>query len=164
VHWSAGSEAYVTPVAEDLVGVAILGGARGGFESRLEPFTALRERLAGAAPASEARGAGPLRQNVRRRADGNVLLIGDASGYLDALTGEGIGLAVAQAQVLAACLAGGRPGDYERAWWRVSRRAWLLTSGLLWSRHQALLAPRIVPFAQLLPSVFTAVVNQVGQA
>lgn len=164
VHWAAGSEAYVTPVDDDLVGVAVLGGARGGFESRLAAFPALRARLAGAAPASEARGAGPLRQDVRRRADGNVLLVGDASGYLDALTGEGIGVALAQAEALAACLAAGRPADYERAWRRVSRRARVLTSGLLWSRHQAPLAPLIVPAAQRLPRVFTAIVNQVGNA
>ncbi|MGH3168452.1 MAG: NAD(P)/FAD-dependent oxidoreductase, partial [Trebonia sp.] len=66
VHWAAESEAYVTPVADDLVGVAILGGdGPGGFESRLAAFPALRQRLAGAVTASETRGAGPLRQDVR---------------------------------------------------------------------------------------------------
>ena len=141
VHWSAGAEAYVTPVADDLVGVAILGGAHGDFASRLAAFPALRERLAGAGPGSEVRGAGPLRQDVPRRSAGNVLLVGDASGYLDALTGEGIGAALAQAAVLAECLAAGRPGDYERAWRRACRRSWMLTAGLLWSRHQPLLGP-----------------------
>jgi 2-polyprenyl-6-methoxyphenol hydroxylase-like FAD-dependent oxidoreductase len=57
VYWASGSKAYVTPVADDLVGVAVLGGARGDFESRLAAFPTLRERLAGAAPASEVRGA-----------------------------------------------------------------------------------------------------------
>ncbi len=164
VYWAAGSEAYVTPVAGDLVGVAVLGGGRGGFESRLAAFPALREKLAGAAPASDVRGAGPLRQDVRCRAAGSVLLVGDASGYLDALTGEGIGLAVAQAAVLAGCVAAGRAGDYDRAWRRVSRKAWFLTSGLLWSRQQALLGPRIVPAAQRLPRLFTSIVNQVAHA
>ena len=164
VYWAAGSEAYVTPVADDLVGVAVLGGGRGGFESRLAAFPALREKLANAAPASDVRGAGPLRQDVRCRAAGSVLLVGDASGYLDALTGEGIGLAVAQASVLAGCVAAGRAGDYERAWRRVSRKAWFLTSGLLWSRQQALLGPRIVPAAQHLPRLFTSIVNQVAHA
>ena len=164
VHWAAGAEAYVTPVAGDLVGVAILGGAQGDFASRLAAFPLLRERLAGATPASEVRGAGPLRQDVRHRAAGNVLLVGDASGYLDALTGEGIGVALAQAAVLAQCLASGRPRDYERAWRRVSRRSWMLTAGLLWARQQPLLGPRIVPAAQRLPRVFTRIVNLVGDA
>ena len=164
VHWAAGSEAYVTPVAADLVGVAVLGAARGDFESRLAAFPALRERLAGSPPASAVRGAGPLRQDVRRRAAGRVLLVGDASGYLDALTGEGIAVALAQAAALAACLAASRPQDYERAWRRASRKAWILTGGLLWSRQQALLAPRIVPAAQRLPFVFAGIVNQVAGA
>jgi flavin-dependent dehydrogenase len=170
VYWSPGTEAYVTPVADDVVGVAVLGaraaasGGHGGFESRLAAFPALRERLAGAAPASDVRGAGPLRQDVRRRVAGRVLLAGDAAGYLDALTGEGIGAALAEAEVLAACLAAGRADDYERAWRRVTRKSRVLTSGLLWSRHQALLGPRIVPAAQRLPRLFTAIVNQVGQA
>ena len=73
-------------------------------------------------------------------------------------------MALAQAAVLADCLAAGRAGDYERAWRRVSRRAWMLTSGLLWSRHQALLAPRIVPAAQRLPNLFTSIVNEVAKA
>jgi flavin-dependent dehydrogenase len=90
--------------------------------------------------------------------------VGDASGYLDALTGEGIGAALAQAAVLAQCLAAGRPGDYERAWRRSCRRSWMLTAGLLWSRHQRLLGPRIVPAAQRLPRLFTTIVNLVGDA
>ena len=173
VYWSAGAEAYVTPVADDLVGVAILsardGGAAwdggaggGGFERRLAAFPALRERLAGAEPASKVRGAGPLRQDVRHRVRERVLLVGDASGYIDALTGEGISVALAQAAVLAPCLRDGRPGDYERAWRRVSRKSRLLTAGLLWSRHQPLLAGRIVPAAERLPRLFTAIVNQVA--
>jgi flavin-dependent dehydrogenase len=188
VHWAAGAEAYVTPVAADQVGVAILGARGGersggersggtqggtvqdgtvqdrGFDARLAAFPRLRERLAGAVPVSDVRGAGPLRQDVRCRVAGRVLLAGDASGYQDALTGEGIGAALAQAEVLAACLAAGRPADYERAWRRVTRRSRALTGGLLWSRHQPLLAPRIVPAAQRLPWLFEAIVNQVGRA
>jgi flavin-dependent dehydrogenase len=172
VYWAAdaAAEAYVTPVADDVVGVAVLGareaagGGAGGFASRLAAFPALRDRLAGAPAASDVRGAGPLRQDVRRRVAGRVLLAGDAAGYLDALTGEGIGAALAAAEVLAPCLAAGRPGDYERAWRRVTRKSRMLTAGLLWSRRQALLGPRIVPAAQRLPRVFTTIVNQVGQA
>jgi flavin-dependent dehydrogenase len=163
VYWAAGSEAYVTPVAAGLVGVAVLGGS-GSFDDRLAAFPALRERLGGAAPASSVRGAGPLRQDVRHRVAGRVLLVGDASGYLDALTGEGIGMALAQAAALADCVAAGRPGEYERAWRRASRRARVLTTGLLWSRNQPLLGPRIVPAAGRLPWLFTGIVNQVARA
>ena len=52
-------------------------------------------------------------QRVTGRVAGRVLLVGDAAGYVDALTGEGIGLALAQADAAAGCLAAGRPGRYE---------------------------------------------------
>jgi flavin-dependent dehydrogenase len=165
VHWAAGSEAYVTPVAADTVGVALLFARPGtGYETRLAAFPGLLDRLSGAVPASEVRGAGPLRQDVRRRVHGRVLLVGDAAGYLDALTGEGLGVGLAQASALAACLAAGRPADYERAWRRASASAWHLTAPLLWSRRRPLLAPRIVPAAQYLPRLFTALVNHAAQA
>jgi 2-polyprenyl-6-methoxyphenol hydroxylase-like FAD-dependent oxidoreductase len=138
--------------------------AGGDFAARLAAFPALRERLGDALPASEVRGAGPMRQNVRRRVYGRVLLVGDASGYVDALTGEGIGVGLAQAEALAACLAADRPADYERAWRRASGPAWRFTAGLLWSRNQSLLGPCIVPAAQHLPWLFTALVNHAAQA
>ena len=175
VHWAAHAEAYVTPVGDDLIGVALLlgnggnngdppGGERGAFDSRLSAFPALAERLAGAPDASEVRGAGPMRQDVRRRVHGRVLLVGDASGYLDALTGEGIGVGLAQAEALAACLAADQPADYERAWRRVSAPAWRLTAGLLWSRNQPLLGTRLVPAAQHIPGLFSILVNHAAQA
>ncbi|PRC62830.1 monooxygenase, partial [Mycobacterium sp. ITM-2017-0098] len=64
------------------------------------------------------RAAGPLRQRVRRRVAGRVLLVGDAAGYVDALTGEGLGLAFAAARLLAGSVAADRPGDYEEQWRR----------------------------------------------
>lgn len=164
IHWSADSEAYVTPVAPDVVGVAVLGPRGGGLDARLAAFGELRERLAGAPAVSAVRGAGPLRRDVARRTAGRVLLAGDAAGYLDALTAEGIGSALAQAEVLAGCLAAGRPGDYERAWLRVTRMSRLLTAGLLGARQQPALAPLLVPAAARFPRLFTAVVNQVARA
>ncbi|HTR91301.1 MAG TPA: FAD-dependent monooxygenase [Trebonia sp.] len=180
VYWAAHAEAYVTPVSEDLIGVALLlangetngdgphgnkhSNERGDFDSRLSAFPALAERLTGAPAASEVRGAGPMRQDVRRRVHGRVLLVGDASGYLDALTGEGIGVGLAQAEALAACLAAGRPANYERAWRRVSSPAWRLTAGLLWSRNQPLLGTRLVPAAQHIPGLFSILVNHAAQA
>jgi flavin-dependent dehydrogenase len=170
VYWAAGSEAYVTPVAADTVGVAVLGGidgrggADGGYDARLAAFPALLERLREASPVTRVRGAGPMRQGATGRVAGRVLLVGDAAGYVDALTGEGIGAALAQAEVLVNCLTADRPGDYERAWRRVTRKGWALTSGLLWSRRQSLLGPRIAPAAQRFPWLFTLIVNQAAWA
>jgi len=184
VYWSASAEAYVTPVSPDTVGVALLfakpprtaapdpdgtgprdeAGTDGDYDARLAAFPALLDRLGGAPWASAVRGAGPLRHDVARRVHGRVLLVGDASGYLDALTGEGIGVGLAQADALARCLAADRAQDYERAWRRVSGPAWRFTAGVLWSRNQPLLGPRIVPAAQRLPWLMSALVNYAAQA
>lgn len=162
VYWSSLGEAYVTPVADDLVGVAILTTAQGSFESHLEAFPALKRRLAGAVPANSVMGAGPLRQRVRGRVAGRVLLVGDAAGYVDALTGEGIAVALRASAELVRCVQADRPAAYDTAWRRVSWECRFLTGSLLWARNRSLLAPRIVPAAARLPKVFGAIVNQLA--
>jgi flavin-dependent dehydrogenase len=162
VYWSGLGEAYVTPVAEDLVGVAVLTAARGSFDSHLEAFPALKRRLAGASEATAVLGAGPLRQRVQARVSGRVLLVGDAAGYVDALTGEGIAVALRTSAELVRCVLEDRPASYEAAWRRVSWECRFLTGSLLWARNRSLLAPRIVPAAALLPGVYGAIVNRLA--
>jgi flavin-dependent dehydrogenase len=100
VYWTPGVEAYVTPVGPRSVNVAFLGGPGPGFEEMLQRFPRLRERLAGAEPESEARGAGPLLQRTRARRAERLALLGDAAGYVDAITGQGLSLAFAGAALL----------------------------------------------------------------
>lgn len=100
VHSAHRSEAYVTPVGEGLVGVAVLAGKGLTRSNWLDEFPELRERLAGAQTASELRGHGPLWQRARRVQAPGVVLVGDAAGYLDACTGEGLSLGFAQAQAV----------------------------------------------------------------
>lgn len=122
VYWADRCEAYVTPVGPDEVGVAILwSGGPARFDDLLGHFPRLETRLAGAAATSRDRGAGPLLQRVRRVVRGNLALVGDAAGYLDAITGEGLSLAFHQAEALAAALAAGDLRRYERAHARIGR-------------------------------------------
>ncbi|MEN3537238.1 NAD(P)/FAD-dependent oxidoreductase [Microbispora sp. ZYX-F-249] len=158
VHWAPGGEAYVTPVGDDLVGVAVLSGERRTYDEHLAEFPGLLARLDGP-PVTPVRGAGPLRQRVRRRVAGRVLLVGDAAGYVDALTGEGISLALLSARALVGCLRAGRPEDYEIAWRRLSWRSRLLTAALVRARRQPFAARMIVPAARRLPVVFEAAVR-----
>ncbi|MFD9128481.1 NAD(P)/FAD-dependent oxidoreductase [Kitasatospora sp. NPDC059571] len=158
VHWSARAEAYVTPVGPELVGVALLTSDRAPFDEQLAHFPLLAARLP-AGGGTPVRGAGPLRQRSRARVAGRALLVGDAAGYLDALTGEGLSVALACAGELVRCVREGRPEAYEQAWRRASRGYRLLTGSLLWARQRPLLAPLIVPAAARLPRVFAAGVN-----
>ena len=162
VHWASGAEAYVTPVAPDLVGVALLTSTRGSFDDQLAHFPVLRSRVAGR-DAGDAAGAGPLRQRASARVTGRVLLVGDAAGYVDALTGEGIALAVAQARVAVAAIAADEPARYEREWHRVTRRYRLLTASLLGASQVPPLRRLMVPAAQRLPVLFGAAVNALAR-
>lgn len=162
VYWSALGEAYVTPVSDGLVGVAILTSERGSYDSHLAAFPLLRRRLDEADAATPVLGAGPLRQRVRGRVAGRVLLVGDAAGYVDALTGEGIAVALRTSAELVRCVVEDQPAAYEQAWRRVSWECRLLTGSLLWARNRAVLAPRIVPAVAQLPQVFGAIVNRLA--
>lgn len=107
VYWRRGLEAYVTPVGPEEVGIALLWNARrlrpGGGDvhaALLKHFPELERRLHGATLLSRTRSAGPLIQKTTGTVAEGVLLLGDAAGYLDALTGEGLSLAFAEALAL----------------------------------------------------------------
>ena len=162
VHWAADSEAYVTPVGPNLVGMAVLSSRQLPFVDQLDAFPALRERLVLPVASTTVRGAGPLRQRSTARVQGRVLLVGDAAGYVDALTGEGIAVSLACAQALVECVRADDPAAYERRWLAASRRYRSITSSLLWARRRSALAPLIVPAAARLPWVFRAAVQQLA--
>jgi flavin-dependent dehydrogenase len=144
VGWSEGCEAYVTPVGSGEVGVAMLwSGGPSRFERLLARFPELAARLAQAAPLSRDRGAGPLRQGVRGVLCGRVALVGDAAGYVDAVTGEGLALAFREAQLLADCLASGRLERYPAASRRLRRLPETLTRLLLVAERRPLLRRRL---------------------
>ncbi|MBA3233111.1 MAG: NAD(P)/FAD-dependent oxidoreductase [Propionibacteriales bacterium] len=162
VHWTRDVEAYVTPVDEGLVGVAILTSRREPFDVQLAGVPALRQRLPVSA-ATSVRGAGPLRQRSTARVCGRVLLVGDAAGYVDALTGEGIAVGVACARALVEAVVADDPASYEASWRAASRRYRWLTESLLWARNHRAAARTIVPGARLLPGVFPTLVNQLAR-
>lgn len=158
VHWSRETEAYVTPVADDCVGIAILSAGRGGFDTKFAAFDELRQRVEGHEFGPDL-AAGPLRQHVRTRVAGRVLLVGDAAGYVDALTGEGLGLAFSAAEALVDCVVRDRVDEYDRRWRNLTRRYRLLTEALVRAAAVPAVRSRIVPAAAALPKVFTGAVN-----
>lgn len=160
VHWGERTEAYVTPVGPGLVGVALLGPAPIDVDAEIASMPVLAARLAGAEPDGPDRGAGPLRQRTRARTAGRVRLVGDASGYVDALTGEGLRLGFAQARAAVALL-DDAPG-YERAWRTATRDYRLLTTTLV-AAATSPLRPALVPAAVRLPRVFAGAVERLAR-
>src|SRR4029453_10171618 len=117
-----------------------------------------------ASTATRVRGAGPLRQRVARRVAGRVLLVGDAGGYIDALTGEGISLGRAQARAAVSAVRADRPHTYERAWRQASWRYAAMTHALVQATRPAWARQAIVPAAAALPTVFRAAVRELGRS
>jgi flavin-dependent dehydrogenase len=163
VHWAESVEAYLTPVTDDLLGVALLTSERGSFDDHLTRFPGLAAELRDAVPLGDVLGAGPLRQRSRSRVAGRVLLVGDASGYIDALTGEGVAMAVAQAHAAVAAILDHDPMRYERDWHTITRRYRMLTASLVGATRWHPIRRALVPTAERLPGVFSAAVNALAR-
>jgi len=155
VHWGEKAEAYVTPVGPEEVGVAFLwSGGPARFDELLGRFPALAERLAGIPLTSRDRGAGPLRQRVRRVRQGNFALVGDASGYVDAITGEGLSLAFHQALALGRAMAAGDLAAYDKDHRRIGRLPDTLTRLMLGVEARPWLRRRLIRALAAEPELF----------
>lgn len=160
VHWAPRAEVYVTPLAPDLVGVALLGPPRTDFAETIAAIPALAGHLAGAASTTGVKGAGPFRQRASAPSAGRILLVGDASGYVDAITGEGLRLGFDQARLAVEHVRGGT--DYDRAWRRATRDFRVLTSRLVLAATSPA-RPAIVPLARMLPGLYGSVVEELAR-
>jgi menaquinone-9 beta-reductase len=139
VHWGPGVQAYVTPIASEEVCIVTMGeGAESAeFASALEVLPRLRARLAGAEVCGRERGAVTAMQSLAGVWRGNVALVGDASGGVDAITGEGLRLAFRQATALADSIERGDLREYGRVHRRLAYRPrWMGKMMLQWARHQ----------------------------
>jgi menaquinone-9 beta-reductase len=172
IHLARGLEAYVTPAGSDRVGVAFLwehGQLDGhiSFPDLLVRFPALRERLEGAPPDSQARGAGPFLRRVRGRILDRFVLVGDAAGYVDAITGEGLTLALRAAgtlsHLLPEVLARGASRDslvpYARTVARHYRHYTLCVNLMLSIARYPALRVRILRGLARYPALFEALVR-----
>jgi flavin-dependent dehydrogenase len=162
VYYSAIAELYVTPVADDEVGIAILGPRGLSLEEALSSVPDVGRRLDGVPRTSTLRGAGPFPQKTSARTHGRVLLVGDASGYVDAITGEGLRVGFAQAVHAVSALAAKNPKAYEASWRTATREFRVLTHGLSFLATSPL-RPLIVPGAKALPAVFGSIVNALAR-
>lgn len=162
VHWAPRVEVYVTPVGDDEVGVAVLGPRGTRFDDAIATVPALADRLREAEPSSSLRGAGPFRQRASAPHSGRVLLVGDASGYVDAITGEGLRLGFAQARAAVESVVAGHPSAYDGEWKRITRDFRRLTTALVVAAESP--ARRmIVPIARALPRLYGAVVEKLAE-
>jgi flavin-dependent dehydrogenase len=168
VHFGDRAEAYVWPSGPARVGVAFLyePGTAGDPRQLIARFPAVARRVAHAPEASPPRGAGPFAQSSRARVADRLVLLGDAAGYVDAITGEGLSIAFGCADDLAALLPGaiarGCSADalqgYELAWRRRFRPYAAWTRALLALSRWPTLRRQVLALAAARPRPFERVV------
>ena len=161
VHWGPRSQLFVTPVSPEEVCIALLSrNPQPRLAVEIPSFSEVARRLEGASPTSVERGAVTVNQRFKAVARGCVALTGDASGSVDAITGEGISLAFLQALALAEALEKDDLAIYQAAHTRIMNvpgfaARWLVTMDRHgWLRRRVLHALSTEPgvFSQLLAS------------
>jgi flavin-dependent dehydrogenase len=155
VHWGTGCQVYVTPVGPLEVSVALLSSdARVRLDGALSQFPDLSRRLADAAISSSERGAVTASRCLHKVVQGNTLLIGDASGSVDAITGEGLCLSFRQALALADALSSGDPDSYQAEHRRLAQRPMFMSRMLLSLDRFPKLRRRVLRTLEARPAVF----------
>ena len=131
VYWSKACQAYVTPVGANEVCVAVVSTKESRASDLADMFPALASHLNGAELIGPTRGAISMSAKLRSVISGRVALVGDASGSVDAVTGEGLGLAFRQANCLATALAAGDLKRYDTSHRRMGLMPRLIARTLL---------------------------------
>jgi flavin-dependent dehydrogenase len=155
IHWGKEAQAYVTAVgSQEICVVLISNGANLRFEEALQGFPILCGRLKSVAHVGPERGAVTGMFNLERVYRGNVALIGDASGSVDAITGEGLSLSFRQAAALADALSAEDLERYHAAHRRLFRRPRLMGQLLLLLDRRNGLRERTMRALEAAPQLF----------
>lgn len=169
-----GVESYLTPLGGGRYGLAFLWSPH-LLEGKLPQEGTISERLLSQFPSDFSsrlpaplgefwegtRAIGPLQQLVKSvlHPGGRIALAGDAAGYFDALTGEGLCLGLCQARALSRCLIEGRLASYPAAHRAIKARHQFTVGGLLWLIHQPRLRQRVFEALAGCPRQFQAVIR-----
>jgi geranylgeranyl reductase family protein len=138
-----------TPNGELNVGMALpMNGAipaRARYEAAIAGLPAVASRLADSPRLTPIRGASPIGHRVADVAGPGWLLIGDAAGFVDPFTGEGIHRALRSARAAATAIAAG--GDVAGAYRTERRRAFAAKVALSWLVQGFLAVPPLLEHA-----------------
>ena len=158
VYWAEGCQVYVTPVASDKVGVAVLShNSKSRLQQALPLFPALEARLQGAAAVTAEQGAVTVSRRLTRVTNGRIALIGDASGSVDAITGDGLSIAFLQAEALALALHADDLSLYEKDHGRILFAPAMMSRLLLTMDRHEMVRRRVFSAFSSHPGLFTNV-------
>ena len=160
VYWGRTCQITVTPVGALEVGLAATSrNPHVKLRDALDEVPQLAARIAGAAATSTVRGAPTGLLVLGRVARGPFALVGDAAGTVDAITGEGLGLAFLQADSLTDALGGANLRSYQAAHSRISRIPRLMSRLLLSMDAYPWFRKRVLRALASEPQFFTRLLN-----
>jgi len=155
VHWGSRCQIYVTPVSPSEIGVALLSrDSHLRLDGALSEFPELQQRLQGVAATSSERGAVTASRRLCRVFRGGTVLIGDASGSVDAITGQGLSLSFHQAIAMAEAFCSGDLTSYQAEHSRLARRPVFAANILLLLDRFALLRRSVLRALAYHPPAF----------
>lgn len=155
LHWSKRCQLYITPVSNREIGMAILSrDAKLRLEEGLAEFPEVRRRLACTEPSSSERGALTVSRRLKKVSLPGIALLGDASGSVDAITGEGLSLAFRQAAALVQAVESGNLDYYERAHRLISLRPRRMAALLLALERRPRLRAHVLARMSRHPEIF----------
>lgn len=147
IYWGAEGQAYVTPVGPSEICVALISRKRfASFDAGIAQFPALARHLETGDRTTSLRGAISISRNLKSVVRGRIALIGEASGSVDAITGEGLAMAFRQARALGRALAANDLSLYQAAHREISNLPSFMAQSMLlmdkssWIRRHALRA------------------------
>lgn len=114
----------------------------------------LRGRVRGLSFTTPVLACAPLGLRVGAVVSGSTLLVGDAAGAPDPITGEGMSLAILSARALAGAVAAGEPERYEREYRRLAANSDWLGRWLLRATRYPAIADRVVGSLLEHPGLF----------
>jgi menaquinone-9 beta-reductase len=132
IYWGDACQVYVTPVSPNEVCVAFISRTpEARMADALRRFPQLEARLRTASPSSTERGAVTATARLIAVARDNIALVGDASGSVDAITGQGHCQAFLQSEALAGALMAGDLTRYAAQHRRIALRPAVMADMML---------------------------------
>ncbi len=156
VHWCELGQAYVTPVSENEINITTITRQRGqNFDNIVDCLPYLGLKLRGHDSVGRDRGAITTTRTLPRVTKENVVLIGDASGSADAITGEGLASAFCEALLLGDALGRDAIEQYEAGHHRILQLPQTVASVMLAMDRWSWLRDRIIRALAGDPALFS---------
>jgi menaquinone-9 beta-reductase len=156
VHWGNCGQIYITPTASDEICVALITSVPNlRLRQALREFPEVERRLRSCTPTTREQGAITSTTSLKLVHRGRIALLGEASGSVDAVTGEGLSTAFRQAKAFVDAVKNGDLKHYETEHRRIMRRPRAMARLLLIMDRNPAIRRRVLHALSSDPGVFS---------